>query len=121
VNKRRLLKLAALLDRVPDEKFDMGTWGTSGRLIKNAPQCATKACALGWATAIPEFYKAGLELRAYAGARHANVYFNGRENVSAGAQFFDIEWSDADDLFMGGCEGPKEKAAEIRALVQAHK
>ncbi len=55
MNTTNLLKLAAFLDTVPCEQFDFGIWASSTTL-----GCGTTACALGWASAIPEF---GIALR----------------------------------------------------------
>lgn len=55
----RLLRLADFLDTVPPEQFDYNIWFNGTAL----GECGTTACALGWATAIPEFQALGLELR----------------------------------------------------------
>lgn len=47
----RLERLAALLDTVPPEKFDLGSWA-----------CGTTACAIGWAALDPTFRSEGLRL-----------------------------------------------------------
>ncbi len=53
------MALAALLDEIPPERFRYGHW--AGQDWKGAADlsCGTTACALGWATTIPEF---GLQL-----------------------------------------------------------
>lgn len=60
---RRLLKLADLLDTIPAERFYLGTW--CGPDWAGAPDlsCGTTACALGWATTIPEFRKLGVRMK----------------------------------------------------------
>ena len=65
----RLLKLADFLDTVPPEKFDFDVWCNGGRgevggrvEVPDLNVCGTTACALGWATAIPEFQKLGIKL-----------------------------------------------------------
>lgn len=120
MNKKRLLKLAAHLDRVPPEKFDMGIFGEAGRAARhrNEVRCATKACALGWATSIPEFAKAGLELRAYASSTDADVYYRGESNLIAAEMFFDLEEREAEQLFIRGSNDPIDKAADIRRFVR---
>jgi hypothetical protein len=50
----RLLKLADLLESLPPERFDYSKWGSAVEQL-TAPACQTTACALGWATAIPEW------------------------------------------------------------------
>lgn len=58
----RLLKLADLLDTLPPNRFDYNEW--VGKNWKGNPDlsCGTTACALGWATTIPEFRELGLRL-----------------------------------------------------------
>lgn len=55
----RLSRLADFLDTLPPERFDFGTWASDADIN----QCGTTACALGWATTIPEFQALGLQLR----------------------------------------------------------
>lgn len=59
---RRLLKLAAFLDTVPDKQFDYLWWGT-GVTARRAAHCGTTGCALGWAAQMPMFKELGLRLR----------------------------------------------------------
>ncbi|MDQ2987414.1 MAG: hypothetical protein M3R13_11985 [Armatimonadota bacterium] len=119
MKKRRLLKLAAFLDTVPIEKFDMCLWAVSRRSASKTPQCATRACALGWATAIPEFNRAGLRLMVDAfDSTEGVVYFGDLNRFYAAEAFFDIDSDDAGRLFAEGSNDPKEKAKEIRALVR---
>lgn len=63
-HKARWLKLADLLDTVDPEHFDMEELakGNFDR-PKKEWSCGTAACALGYATTIPSFRKAGLRLR----------------------------------------------------------
>lgn len=58
----RLLRLAAFLEQLPPDRFDYSVW--VGRDWKGATDlsCGTTACALGWATAMPEFQALGLYL-----------------------------------------------------------
>lgn len=120
MNKERLLKLAALLDTVPDDKFDMGAWGTSARPIAKTPRCVTAACALGWATAIPEFHAEGLQLFAYPGETQAFVEYQAHLDEEAGARFFGLTSAETCRLFLSGFDmTAKEKAEEIRELVAA--
>lgn len=62
ISNRRLLKLAAFLETVPRERFNYGHW--VGENWRGAPDlsCGTTACALGWATVMPEFRRLGLYL-----------------------------------------------------------
>lgn len=118
MNKRRLLKLARLLDRVPPWKFNMGEWGVASGPVTFEPRCASQACALGWATVIPEF---GLELVAPDGCRLAKVRCidNHRiHGIDAARRVFGVNYTQASRLFINGWgASPKAKAAEIRAMV----
>jgi hypothetical protein len=61
---RRLMLLVDLLRQVPETKFTYHQWATE--LDLNT--CGTAACALGWATTIPEL---GLVLRTHGDVSHA--------------------------------------------------
>jgi hypothetical protein len=117
----RLLKLADLLDRVPEKHFDMTTWGSLNSPMDDDIKCATAACALGWATAIPEFAAAGLGLVAYEGHTNAIVKYQGHEDIYAGQVFFGLDYEDAESLFTDGAEDAKGKAREIRELVRHYR
>lgn len=119
MNKRRLLKLAALLDVVPADKFYMGSWAITSAPIGKEPTCATKACALGWATTIPEFKKLGLRLVADPGDMGGYVLLGKSTGSDAAAELFDISYWHCVDLFESGCDDAPGKAREIRALVAA--
>lgn len=94
IGKRRLLKLADFLETADlPGKFDMGSWSEeeeSGR-----PKCGTAACAMGWATTIPSFRRAGLFLNEYG-----EPEFEGHTESEAAAHFFSIAISQARDLFV---------------------
>jgi hypothetical protein len=62
-SNRRLLKLASLLWKLPKRRFHYGDWVGSRWAGKPDLSCGTTACALGWATTIPEFAEMGLHLR----------------------------------------------------------
>jgi hypothetical protein len=62
MNKRRLLRLATFLEKLPRKRFKYthwvgDDWGGAADL-----NCGTTACALGWATTIPSLRRAGLRL-----------------------------------------------------------
>lgn len=77
VAKKRLLKLADFLENeVPDEHFDFGDFGRADSREPNSlcegddaldpnirVSCGTKACALGWAPALPFAKKLGVKLQ----------------------------------------------------------
>lgn len=64
VFKKRLLKLADLLYKLPPKRFYYGSWVGEHWLGKPDLSCGTSACALGWATTVPSFRKLGLQLKA---------------------------------------------------------
>ncbi len=60
--KKRLLKLADFLDKLPPKRFDFGQWVGDDWGGKPDLSCGTTACALGWSCAMPEFRRLGLYL-----------------------------------------------------------
>lgn len=60
LSKRRLMLLVEKLHSILNERFDYTRW--VGCDWEGAPDlsCGTTACALGWATAVPELAEAGL-------------------------------------------------------------
>lgn len=84
MNKKRLMTLIHFMEtKVPKEHFDMSlfTNGTAPTLRKD---CGTSACALGWATAIPSFKRAGLAMRSGLPA------YGDAEGFKAASFFFDL-------------------------------
>jgi hypothetical protein len=66
MNTDRLLKLADFLDKLPPERFDIYDWVGSDFRGDVDLSCGTTACAIGWATTIPEFRQLGLSLNIQA-------------------------------------------------------
>jgi hypothetical protein len=109
MNAAALLKLAGLLEALPPERFDYSIWADdttwSPSVPLTAPTCGTKACALGWATTMPEL---GLELRAgdhavlvcKVGERYAGA-------TEVAAEAFDIEEAEAEYLFLPETPDPR--------------
>lgn len=60
IYKNRLLLLASFLENLPEGRFNYGHWVGKDWQGKQDFSCGTTACALGWATAIPELADAGL-------------------------------------------------------------
>jgi len=91
MNAKRLLTLANVLDSVPDEQFDINLFWEG-----KPHDCGFVGCALGWATTIPEFAKAGF------GRDEGLGYpiFGGQTSISAGASFFGLDYDDAYLMFM---------------------
>lgn len=113
MNKDRLLKLADFLEKqVPADKFAMHSWykpspsnfnkNWSASDIEALGGCGTSACALGWATAIPEFKDAGLVLSwiplRFCGG-HFTVRYKEYEAFDAASEFFDIGSMHAEFIF----------------------
>jgi len=91
MNKERLLRLADFLEKkVAEEKFYMGTWATK----EDINTCGTSACAMGWATKIPEFAAEGLHLgksdHPLGGGPIITPRYAGRAGFAAASTFFDI-------------------------------
>lgn len=66
-HKKRLLKLADLMDNLPNEvKFNIHDWANHyGECNNDKPSlhnCGTVACTLGFAAMLPSFKNAGLKL-----------------------------------------------------------
>lgn len=102
MRKDRLKRLADFLQIVPEERFDMQRW--VGDDFKGSPDlsCGTSACAVGWATTIPEFREAGLHLDFDPDdelAWIATPVYQGWEGYDAAAQFFEIPRGQAEHLF----------------------
>lgn len=116
--KRRLIKLAEFLETAElPGKFDMSEW-------HRKTDCGTSACALGWATTIPSFRRAGLTLGPSEVGTISIPEYDGHADLCAASAFFDIGWFDADNLFrprdmndLTGKRGRKIVARRIRKLV----
>jgi hypothetical protein len=58
----RLIRLADFIEKLPPERFDFSTWVGDEWEGKPDLSCGTTACAVGWASTMPEFRALGLEL-----------------------------------------------------------
>ena len=122
-SRARLVKLAEFLKTVPEDRFDMSTWvWLRGRLPKHIDEresCGTGGCALGWATAIPEFRKAtGIRIAGHRIFDYPEVRDRyGGVGVEAGARLFGIHLDAAEWLFSGGphvhAETTPEEMSEV--------
>ena len=63
IRKALLLKLADLLEKLPRKRFRYAQWVGDDWKGKADLSCGTAACALGWATTMPEARKLGLRMR----------------------------------------------------------
>jgi hypothetical protein len=126
----RLLKLADFLDKLPRRKFDY-------RLYGEKTKCGTVACALGWATQMPEFRRLGLKAKwvkdCWAEFRLIPVFY-GEMGPGAACPVFGLTEDEAWFLFMpaatltadgdrspGGNATPKQVAKHIRRFVKEHR
>lgn len=107
MNRRRLLKLADLLEADAKNKngikFDLGTWGASSEI--NEPvgvRCGTTACAMGLATISGAFKRAGLVNRygQFSWAIMPSMVGSGAEGLEAATELFDIDYDAANFLFI---------------------
>ena len=115
-HRRRLEKLRDFLKTIPPKKFNMEMWMDLSGIQKefekpiNANLCGTAGCAVGWATTIPSFRRAGLGLYQMKNVWHdqstgCNVrYLNPKtkeyySDFYGVAIFFGIDYHDAEYLF----------------------
>lgn len=95
IARGRLLKLVARLRRVKPTHFDMGGWAASRY------PCQTAGCAVGYATIIPSFRRAGLRLKSIGADLNGTclpVYKN-YSSWSAVREFFRLSESESWELF----------------------
>jgi hypothetical protein len=97
-----LLKDAyAIIDGIPDKVFHLAAWVTrKGKAL----DCGTVACAGGWLSMHPQFNDMGLKLNA-----ERFPVLRGLQAIGALAALFNLEYSDALDLFgmRPICGGPR--------------
>lgn len=124
--KRRLLKLADVLDTIPRKRFDYDEW--VGPDWEGAPDlsCGATACALGWATTVPAFRRLGLSLvkLSYGGADPV-LRVPGKRNAykqDAAARLFNLTEIETEYLFLPTetelNATAKQVARKIRRFVQ---
>lgn len=151
MNKARLLKLADFLAKLKEsdtKEFDMGMWGMAELIQtqeadpieidpascgckiekKDVFECRTTACALGWATQIPSFQKAGLTMK-WDGPLSEDNQVGGipalrghpyLDQIEVAQAFFKLDQDTANFVFGGGGNHntPIETARAIRTLVK---
>lgn len=105
-----LRELANLLDKLPEYRFDYGTW--AGKDWAGDPElsCGTIACAAGWATTLSSFRARGLRLARVSawGSDPVPILMDGSlmewgdppTGVSALAGALEIPFTDATFLFV---------------------
>jgi hypothetical protein len=126
--KRRLLKLAAFLEKLPPNRFNFATWVGCHWNGAADLSCGTTACALGWATTIPEFQRLGLRMRKVRGLppfpciKRSNYYGINAAHHAAN-KLFDLEMHESQSLFVPGYglnsdATAKQVAKHIRKFVK---
>jgi len=128
MNKRRLLRLALLLETLPRKRFDYGHWVGEDWKGDKSLSCGTTACALGWATTVPSF---GLVLRlsgpdsgGYVSLRGSRLGSKGDEPEEAAMSVFGLTKEEVFYLFYPYYSGlrfnasPKRVAKHIRDFVK---
>lgn len=125
VGARRLLKLSKFLkDNKRKINVNMSYWALSEH--NGMPECGSSACALGWATTIPSFRKAGLRLYYKSANARCYVQYNKeRHPVSAASKFFNISEDDAQHIFTDwahvyGAKAINEVCRKIEKLVKEY-
>ena len=121
VGNRRLLKLAAHLEKIPRERFEFAHWRYEP--LTEDRGCGTVGCAVGHACEIPSFRRAGLRMTVL-NDDGATPEFGGELGFRAAALFFGI--SDCDSCFLfspsssrlGDGATPKRVAEHIREFVR---
>lgn len=93
MNIKRLQTLANFLKIVTANQFDLSTW------YDDDNTCGTTACAIGWATVIPEFSALGFKLVEPRYSDQYLPYFNGYTSWDAVEEFFDLTTKQALFLF----------------------
>lgn len=134
VGMKRLEKLATKLEKLPPKRFNYNSWVGRNWGKKPDLSCGTTACAMGWATTMPEFRRLGLRMNA-AGTPvfsdqvklddvpDAQVCF-GRSDVTYGgvgsaAEIFRISLESAGYLFVPGYQTKLGEAPDEYASAKA--
>jgi hypothetical protein len=128
----RLERLAAFLEALPPERFEFERWVGKDWGGKEDLSCGTTACALGWATTIPEFRELGLRLRlrsdgsGVVAMEYKNIEHGWDPAHDAAEKVFGLDFWQAEHLFVPGSSPgslPRnatatQVAAHIRAFVE---
>jgi hypothetical protein len=130
MNKRRLLKLADLLEADAKNKkgisFSYFSWGVS--IDPEKPlSCRTRACALGLAALSGSFKRAGLEYDIKNNGEIVIIHGNSKSPLRAAMRTFGLTYSQADYLFTNvngmtttsGATAERQVAQRIRQFVAA--
>src|SRR3990167_4454422 len=113
--RNRLLKLAAFLEKLPAEKFDISNWITK---LGNKNGCGTVACAVGWC---PKIFPTNVKL--LTRVVHFKCNKESPYGFSGPAEFFGISVEQSFELFSEDSyqqdrfATPKDVAGKIRLLL----
>lgn len=125
MNKRRLLKLADLLEadaiKADGCKFDLGGWGYSDDEQPVSHSCGTTACAVGLAVLSGAFEEDGLFNSAGEFAREVDPGFKDMIGWEATEEFFGLTGTQSSFLFLKGSyhgKTPTQGADGERAVAQ---
>ena len=131
INTRRLLLLARYLEKVPRRQFDMRDWGRGAIGKRYGKGCGFAGCAMGHATFIPSFRKAGLKLvTSQRLDEDFGINWNGATSgFYAAMHLFNIDMDQAEELFDSSDsrgstrkhETPKQVAKRIRQFVKENR
>lgn len=120
-----LRSLSAALKAIPEENaknFNRGVWIYGDHRLKYADyfSCGTQACAIGLASTLPDWKKAGLEIKSVGNDRWMPVW-SGDVNLSAGANLLEMSLSDFYRLFLEGeNRTPVEEADMIEKIIKKY-
>lgn len=131
MNKKRLLKLANFIEKLPNKRLNMNVVALSNAKGKMGyKECGSVACAMGWTPAVfPKLVKwiecsGGNELNVCMTHEEAREWLRGNgslANNSAMVELFDIPYLDADYIFglsKSKYHTPKQVAEGIRKYVK---
>lgn len=125
MNKERLLKLAAFIEKLPPRKVYMGCVARlNGAKRMNPFECTSVACAMGWTPAVFPHLVAWAEEDDDVHRFVCLKRRDGEINEEAMTILFDIDESDALSIFNSGREKyhtPKQVALGIREYVKTGK
>jgi hypothetical protein len=125
MNKKRLLKLADLLEADADNskgvKFDMEDWVVMTN-PKKPISCGTVACAMGLAALSGAFKRAGLGYKIDREWGIEVTMHGAGSGIKSAAELFDISFDEAEYLFVEqtgkGARGERKIAKLLRKFVQ---
>ncbi len=131
IGNSRLLKLAAFLRLLPPEKFNLSYWVSdeAGSLYGgeevNLRSCGTKACAMGWATAMPLFRRLGLVFHsgnladpAIVAIEREDLKYSCYQPMAVAQHLFAISHVEADLLFAPGVQDFEATSLEVAGFIE---